>query len=105
MKYNEEHHITPKQVSKDIKQNILVKNAGPSGDGIQLKKEYRPYIEADEAAFAADCIIDKLSREQQEKSIERTTQLMKQSAKELDFIQAAQYRDEIVQLRKILETK
>lgn len=105
LKYNEEHHITPKQVSKDIKQNILVKNAGPSGDGIQRKKEYRPYIEADEAAFAADCIIDKMSREQLEKSIERTTQLMKQSAKELDFIQAAQYRDEIVQLQKILETK
>lgn len=105
LKYNEEHHITPKQVSKDIKQNILVKNAVPSGDGAQRKKEYRPYIEADEAAFAADCIIDKMSREQLEKSIERTTQLMKQSAKELDFIQAAQYRDEIVQLRKILETK
>lgn len=105
LKYNEEHHITPKQVSKDIKQNILVKNAVPSGDGTQRKKEYRPYIEADEAAFAADCIIDKMSREQLEKSIERTTQLMKQSAKELDFIQAAQYRDEIVQLQKILETK
>lgn len=30
---------------------------------------------------------------------------MKQAAKELDFIQAAQYRDEIVQLQKILETK
>lgn len=105
LKYNEEHHITPKQVSKDIKQNILVKNAVPSGDGTQRKKEYRPYIEADEAAFAADCIIDKMSREQLEKSIERTTQLMKQAAKELDFIQAAQYRDEIVQLQKILETK
>lgn len=105
LKYNEEHHITPKQVSKDIKQNILVKNAVPSGDGAQRKKEYRPYIEADEAAFAADCIIDKMSREQLEKSIERTTQLMKQAAKELDFIQAAQYRDEIVQLQKILETK
>lgn len=105
LKYNEEHHITPKQVSKDIKQNILVKNSVPSGDGAQRKKEYRPYIEADEAAFAADCIIDKMSREQLEKSIERTTQLMKQSAKELDFIQAAQYRDEIVQLQKILETK
>lgn len=105
LKYNEEHHITPKQVSKDIKQNILVKNAVPSGDGTQRKKEYRPYIEADEAAFAADCIIDKMSREQLEKSIERTTRLMKQAAKELDFIQAAQYRDEIVQLQKILETK
>lgn len=105
LKYNEEHHITPKQVSKDIKQNILVKNTGTSDDGISRKKEYRPYIETDEVAFAADCIIEKMTKEQLERSIERTTQLMKQAAKELDFIQAAQYRDEIVQLRKILETK
>lgn len=105
LRYNEEHNITPMQVVKAINQNILVKNTGPAGDGKHRKKEYQPYVEREDVAFAADCIVDKMSEEQLQKSIERTTQLMKQAAKELDFIQAAQYRDEIVQLQRILETK
>ena len=55
--------------------------------------------------FAADPVITKMSREQLEKSIENTTALMKQAAKDLDFLQAAQYRDEIIRLQKELETK
>jgi len=107
LKYNEEHHITPKQVSKDIRQNILVRDNGQTREVKKTEKEYRPYIETEkgDVAFAADCIIDKMSEEQLRRSIERTTELMKQAAKELDFIQAAQYRDEIVQLQKILDNK
>ncbi len=55
--------------------------------------------------FAADPVITKMSRAQLEKSIENTTALMKQAAKDLDFLQAAQYRDEIIRLQKELETK
>ena len=46
-----------------------------------------------------------MSREQLQKSIDATTQLMKEAAKNLDFIQAAQYRDEIVRLQQQLEEK
>ena len=46
-----------------------------------------------------------MSQEQLEKSIENTKQLMKKAAKELDFIQAAQYRDEIIRLQAILDKK
>jgi len=45
------------------------------------------------------------SAAQLEKSIANTTALMKQAAKELDFIQAAQYRDEIARLQEQLELK
>ena len=55
--------------------------------------------------FAADPVIAKMSRAQLEKSIENTTALMKQAAKNLDFLQAAQYRDEIIRLQKELEAK
>ena len=44
-----------------------------------------------------------MSRKQLEKSIADTTALMKQAAKNLDFLQAAQYRDEIVRLQSLLE--
>ena len=56
-------------------------------------------------AFAADPIVMRMTKEQLEKSIANTTSLMKQAAKDLDFLQAAQYRDEIIRLQKQLETK
>ena len=55
--------------------------------------------------FAADPIVERMTRQQLEKSIAATTELMKKAAKELDFIQAAQYRDEIIRLQKELEMK
>lgn len=105
LKYNEEHNITPTQVTKTINQGILGKSNGKVFDEKKAKNVYRPYIEEDKAAFAADCIIDGMSVEQLKKSIECTTNLMRQAAKELDFIQAAQYRDEILHLQKILDSK
>ena len=69
------------------------------------KGKYKPYIEPSNVAFAADPIIEHMSQEQLEKSIENTKQLMKKAAKELDFIQAAQYRDEIIRLQAILDKK
>ena len=53
--------------------------------------------------MAADPIVKKMTREQLQKSIDNTTKLMKQAAKNLDFIQAAQYRDEVIRLQKLLE--
>ena len=53
--------------------------------------------------MAADPIVKKMSQEQLRKSIDNTTKLMKQAAKNLDFIQAAQYRDEVIRLQKLLE--
>ena len=55
--------------------------------------------------MVADPIIERMSREQIEKSIANTTALMKKAAKELDFLQAAQYRDEIIRLQEELEGK
>ena len=55
--------------------------------------------------MAADPIVERMTRPQLEKSIANTTRLMKEAAKNLDFIQAAQYRDEIFRLQKELELK
>ena len=53
----------------------------------------------------ADPISRSMSKEALKKSIANTTALMKQAAKELDFLQAAQYRDEIVKLEALLNEK
>lgn len=102
LKYNEEHHITPQQIKKDIKTSSLVVNSDTAAVDMTVN---RPYIGPSEENFAADPIVERMTRPQLEKSIERTTKLMKEAAKELDFIQAAQYRDEIVRLQKQLELK
>lgn len=108
LKYNEEHHITPKQIVRAIKGTL------PAGSEVNTtsqtasiaRKTGQAYVEPDNGMlFAADPVITKMSRAQLEKSIENTTALMKQAAKDLDFLQAAQYRDEIIRLQKELETK
>ena len=103
LKYNEEHGITPQQIVKSIDTNSLVKNGSDAITKSDNNLVYRPYIEPDNMAKVADPIIEKMSREQIEKSIANTTALMKKAAKELDFLQAAQYRDEIIRLQEMLE--
>ena len=104
MKYNADHGITPKQIVKDIK-GIL-----PTANGEERAKPtaaayQQPYFEPDGAAFAADPIVLKMTRPEIERSIANTKRLMEQAAKDLDFIQAAQYRDEIVRLEAQLELR
>lgn len=101
MKYNEDHNIKPQQIKKEIKQTLSKEKAPTARPTIA----YKPYVESEEPAFAADPIIIKMTKEQLEKCIERTTSLMKEAAEQLDFIQAAQYRDEVIRLQKELEEK
>ena len=102
LKYNEEHGITPRQIVKSVDRNSLVRNGGEEVIKPVKEKAYKPYIEMGGMDMVADPIMQKMSREQIEKSIENTTSLMKKAAKELDFLQAAQYRDEIIRLRGML---
>ncbi len=99
MHYNEEHGITPTPIKKAIA-SALVGNDKQTTE----QKVVKPYIpQNNEPAFAADPIILKMDKKQIEKSIEANTALMKEAASNLDFIQAAQYRDEIAHLQEILD--
>ena len=104
LRYNELHHITPKQITKGIKRNAL-NEAAPEAEQPKAAQTYKPYIEEEHVAFAADPIVKSMSRGQLEKSIANTTRLMKKAAKELDFIQAAQFRDELLRLQAMLDEK
>ncbi|MBR2250464.1 MAG: excinuclease ABC subunit UvrB [Prevotella sp.] len=106
LRYNEEHGITPKQIVKSIATSLGTGSAQAASTSYEesLRKAEGAYSEK-YSAFAADPIVVKMSKAQLEKSIERTTQLMNQAAKELDFLQAAQYRDEILRLKEELKNK
>ena len=108
LKYNEKNNITPTQIIKAIKGTLPV--GGESNLTAQTASIGRnvgqAYVEPSNGVlFAADPIVAKMSKAQLEKSIANTTILMKQAAKDLDFLQAAQYRDEIIRLQKELEGK
>ena len=103
MKYNADHGITPKQIRKNLSSTLLP-NGEPSPT-THHPSAITHHPSPPEAAFAADPIVQRMTRPQLEKSISETTRLMKEAAKRLDFLQAAQYRDEIIRLQKLLELK
>lgn len=96
--YNEEHGITPRTVSK-TKEEILNQKSILDIRG----KQANAYIEPEEPSLAADPVIDYLNRDQIEKMVSDTEAKMKKAAKELDFISAAQHRDELFALKKRLK--
>lgn len=102
MHYNEQHGITPTQIVKTLKQSRLSKD-----DSSDIKELKRAALNTQDTTIdlAADPIVERMTRPQMEKLIEETTRRMKEAAKQLDFLQAAQYRDEILKLQKELELK
>ena len=101
IRYNEEHCITPTQIKKEIS-NALVFDKKSNNGG----KTIKPY-DTDNAttAIACDPIVEYMSAEQLKKSIERTRRLMEKAAEKMEFVEAAQYRDEMFKLQEILKSK
>jgi excinuclease ABC subunit B len=97
LKYNEEMGITPAQVIKKTG-SIL---SGLSKKGISIKA----YIEPEHHDIAADPVVKYMNREALEKAIEKSRKNMEKSASELDFVEAARFRDEMSDLQKLLRSK
>lgn len=95
LEYNEKHGITPKTILKS-KEDIMNKQSILDIRG--KKSSY--YVEPEGADIAADPIVQYMNRDQLEKLMKQTEDKMKKAAKDLDFISAAQYRDELFALKK-----
>lgn len=95
MAYNEEHNITPTSVKKSIEVGSILDIRG---------NKSKAYIEPEEPNIAADPIVQYMTRDQLEMMVQETERKMKAAAKELDFISAAQLRDELFALKKRLKS-
>jgi excinuclease ABC subunit B len=92
--YNEKHGITPRTISK-TREEILSQRSI-----LDIRGDGKAYVEPEKPSIAADPVVGYMSRDQVEKLMKETEKKMKEAAKELDFITAAQYRDELEALKK-----
>jgi len=97
--YNEEHGLTPTALNKGIDM-MIQSHASVRGKSYKSTEEMQM-----ELGVAADPVIAYMSKEQLEKAILETKKNMERSAKELDFMQAAQFRDELFALQEKLKSK
>ena len=100
--YNEANGITPKQIKKAYSNALLSATAEKEEVNSKVSKAY---IEPEKASIAADPIVQYMTKPQMEKAIERTRKQMQEAAKKLEFIEAAQYRDELLRLEDILRER
>lgn len=100
--YNEEHGITPKQIQRARNAALLGNNSNEAAGTTQGSKAY---IEPSSNTMAADSIVQYMTKPQMEKTIERTRKLMQEAAKKLEFIEAAQYRDELLKLEDMMKER
>ena len=100
--YNEEHGITPKQIQRARNAALLGNNSNEVAGTTQGPKAY---IEPSSDTTAAGPIVQYMTKPQMEKTIERTRKLMQEAAKKLEFIEAAQYRDELLKLEDMMKER
>lgn len=96
--YNEANGITPKQIQKARTMALI----GKDQSGAKVSKAY---VEPVAGSIAADPIVQYMTKAQLEKTIERTRKQMYEAAKKLEFIEAAQYRDELIKLEDLKKEK
>lgn len=94
--YNEKHGITPTAITKE-KSSVLGRPVAAA--------EPLAYIEPERFSKVADPVINHMTKQQLEKAIEKTRKAMYEEARRLNFLEAAQYRDELLRLTEILESK
>jgi excinuclease ABC subunit B len=98
--YNKEHGITPLTVLKSTGEIFKQTKVA---DSKKLQKRY--YVEPEESSLAADPVVSYLSKDELQKMADRTRKAMEKAAKELEFMEAAKLRDELLAIQKLISEK
>ncbi|MBR0243901.1 MAG: excinuclease ABC subunit UvrB [Bacteroidaceae bacterium] len=100
LRYNEEHGITPTQIRKDRTMGDLIS----AGQEQQAERDHRAYVEPEQPVFmAAEAEMEYQTRDEMRKAVDKLRKQMQEAAKRLDFITAAQLRDQMLQLMTKLD--
>jgi excinuclease ABC subunit B len=97
--YNELHGIVPKSVKKD--KDAILKQTGVA----DKKKGARKYYMEEEQSVAADPVVSYMSVDQLQKLMNETKRKMEKAAKDLDFMEAARLRDEMLEIEKMIKER
>ncbi len=100
MEYNLQHGITPTPIIKSTSEIL-----GQTSVVDVKKNQVNYFVEKEEIEVAADPLVKYMTKEQIQKLIQQNRKNMEAAVKELDFINAARFRDEINQLKQMLEDK
>lgn len=98
--YNKEHGITPLTVLKSTGEIFKQTKVADS-----KKTQKRYYVEPEESSLAADPVVSYLSKDELQKMADRTRKAMEKAAKELEFMEAAKLRDELLAIQKLISEK
>ncbi|NLJ06100.1 MAG: excinuclease ABC subunit UvrB [Sphingobacteriales bacterium] len=101
LKYNEKHQITPQSIKKTVEEIIRQTSIADASKVTRINYDFT----GEQINMVADPVVNLMSKPQLENAIKTTEQKMKQAAKELDFVLAAQYRDELFELKKLLKER
>ena len=101
MAYNQKHNITPTAIIKSAEQIMGQTTVADA----KAKPQAAAYIENDKIDVAADPVIHYMPTEQLKKMLDQTRRAMEKAAKELDFIEAARLRDEMLSYKDLLEKR
>ena len=97
LKYNQEHNITPKPVMSGLD--------SPLAHITPNKAEPKAYVEKEFNSIAAEPVIKTMNYTDLEKAIKNAKHHMEEAAKKMDFMEAAQWRDEMIRLEAVLNEK
>ena len=100
MRYNIEHGITPTQIKKEISNALATERKDIESKNARMYSE-----DTVQTLFSCDPVVEYMSAEQLKKSIAHTRRLMEQAADKMEFVEAAQYRDEMFKLQELLKKK
>ena len=96
MKYNEQNGLVPRQVVRAVNSIMTT---------LDKNRTVKAYMDVDETDVAADPLVQYMDKKALQKAIDKAKKSMEAAAKELDFLEAARYRNEMYALQKILDTK
>lgn len=96
MAYNEAHHITPTAIRKALESPLA---------GLMQQEEEKKYAVTRIYEAVTEPIVEAMSDKQLQKTIEKTRKEMLHAAKQLDFIEAARLRDEMLRMQELLDKR